>query len=392
MREHGNGAAAEPARPTVVQFGAGAIGRGFMGQLFAAGGYETVFVDVQTDLLAALNARGSYPLRLVGPTRHETLTIAPVRAVDARDTEAVAAEVARCVLACTAVGVAALPHVAPAIAAGVRQRADPLHVLLCENQLHCADLMRGLLAPLLETPLLGRVGLVEVVVGRMVPLPRAERADPLEVVAEDYAELPVNAAGLAGELPPVPGLRVVQNFTAHVERKLYLHNMAHALAAYLGALHGCPTIHAALAHPEVAAAVTGAMAEAGEALCRKHGFPRDEMRRHAESLRHRFANPELRDSVERVGRDPIRKLRPEDRLIGAARLCLDEGVEPVHIALGIAAALRFSSPGDTAAMEIQRVVVAQGWGEALYRYTGTRADSELGRLVVDAAERLPSGG
>src|SRR5690349_4578030 len=104
---------------TVVQFGAGNIGRGFMGHLFTEAGYEVVFVDVVPEVVWALNGRRAYPLRLAGPDRFETLTIRPVRAVDGRDLEAVAREIAACDFVCTAVGVPALPHLAPGLAAGI---------------------------------------------------------------------------------------------------------------------------------------------------------------------------------------------------------------------------------------------------------------------------------
>lgn len=378
------------SKGTVVQFGAGGIGRGFMGQIYTEAGYEVVFVDVSVEMIRALNERRSYPLRLAGPDRFETLTISPVRALDGRDEEAVAAEVANCAFACTAVGVAALPYVAPALAAGIARRGRPLEVLLCENQLHCSDLLRGYLAQRLTPVQLRQVGLVESVVSRMVPLvsPEERAADPLLAVAEDYATLPVDRTGFLGEPPEVAALRPVSRFPAYVERKLYVHNMGHALTAYLGYLRGSRYIHEALALPEIRAAATGAMAEAGEALHRKHGFDRDELRDHREDLLRRFENAALADTVLRVGRDPARKLRPSDRLVGAALVCLDYGIEPVEIATGIAAALRFAPSEDPSAGDVQSSLTKDGLGETLLRFTGQRPDSELGRLVIGAWEGL----
>lgn len=378
------------ARGTVVQFGAGGIGRGFMGQILTEAGYEVVFVDVSADMIRALNERRSYPLRLAGPDRFETLTISPVRALDGRDEEAVAREVESCAFACTAVGVAALPYVAPALAAGIARRKQPLNVLLCENQLHCSNLLRGYLAQRLTPEQLRPVGLVESVVSRMVPLvSAAERAaDPLLAVAEDYATLPVDRTGFLGDPPDIPALRLVSRFPAYVERKLYVHNMGHAICAYLGYLRGSRYVHEALALPEVRAAATGAMAEAGEALHRKHGFDREELRAHREDLLRRFENAALGDTVLRVGRDPARKLRPSDRLVGAALLCLDYGIEPVEIAAGIAAAFRFAATEDPSAGDIQTSLAEVGLGETLLRFTGQRPDGELGRLVIGAWEGL----
>jgi len=59
-----------------IQFGAGNIGRGFLGQLFYESGYRTVFVDVDRDLVTRLNREGAYPLDLVEMvvSRIKTLT------------------------------------------------------------------------------------------------------------------------------------------------------------------------------------------------------------------------------------------------------------------------------------------------------------------------------
>ncbi len=379
---------------TVVQFGAGNIGRGFMGDLFTAAGYEVVFVDVVPEVVAALNERRSYPLRLVGPDRFLTRTVQPVRAVSGRDTEAVARELAACAFACTAVGVGALPHLAAPLAAGIRQRKAPLDVILCENQLQASELVRAMLRPHLEEAELARVGLVESVVSRMVPVVPEEvrREDPLLAVGEDYAVLPVARAGFVGEPPAVPGLQAVDDFPAYFDRKLYVHNAGHAVAAYLGYRAGCDAIHDAMGVPAVADAVEGAMAESCEALARKHGTDRARLREHRRDLQRRFGNAALNDTILRVGRDPVRKLRAEDRLTGAALTCLDHGVEPRFLARGIAAALRFDPGDDPAAQELQQVVREDGPGEALVRFTGQRPDSELGRLVMDAWEQDSAAG
>lgn len=375
---------------TVVQFGAGSIGRGFMGHLFWEAGLETVFVDVALELIAALNGRRSYPLRLVGPDRHETLEIGPVRAVDGRNSAAVAEVLGEASLACTAVGVGALTKIAPALAAGLclRDSQPPLNVLLCENQLRCSHLLRSLLEPLVPEAV-RRCGLVETVVSRMVPiLPDEERRrDPLLVIAEDYARLPVDRRGFTGRLPSIPGLQPVDDLLPWVERKLFCHNLGHAAAAYLGYERGHATIDRAMSDPEVAAVVEGAMAESGDALCRKHGFDEAELRAQNKDLLRRFRNPLLGDTVVRVAREPLRKLRPEDRLIGALSLCLDHGVEPRHVLVVILAALRYDNPVDAEAVALQQRLAGDRLPGVLRETCGLAPGSEPARLIRAAWER-----
>jgi mannitol-1-phosphate 5-dehydrogenase len=378
--------------PKFVQFGAGNIGRGFTGQLASDAGYEVVFVDVRPEIVAALNERGSYRLRFAGPTRFEEREVGPVRAVDGRDMEIVARELADADLACTAVGVSALPHLAPAIARGLHRRAEigsraPLDLLLCENQLQVGRQFHAWVAAQLpsgDSRLLDQIGFVETVVSRMVPelLPEERAADPLLVVVEDYDRLPVDATAFRGPVPPVPGLEPTDRFAGYFERKLFTHNLGHAVAAYFGAAAGLTYIHEAMADPVIAARVRGAMEEAGAGLVARWGFSVEEQTAHAEGLVARFANAALRDTVVRVGRDPLRKLRPGDRLVGGALLALEYGVQPRNIAAGIAAALRFDAPGDPSATELQRRLAAGGAVGVLQEVCGLAPEHPVTRLVL----------
>jgi mannitol-1-phosphate 5-dehydrogenase len=371
-------------RKTVVQFGAGNIGRGFMGQIFTDAGYEVVFVDVSPELIRQLNETRAYPLQFAGPTHFDRRTIGPVRAVNGRDLEAVAAELEQCDFACTAVGGGALPHLAPALAAGIRRRAAPLDVILCENQLHCDRWFRGILAQHLTGAELARVGLVESVVSRMVPVvpPEIREEEPLLAIAEDYSVLPVDARGFVGTPPEVPAMELAERFQARVEQKLYVHNLGHAVAAYLGHQAGCRFIHEAMERPEIREVVAGAMREGGEALVRKHGVPPADVKQYVDNLLVRLANPRLQDTVLRVGRDPARKLREDDRLVGAGLACLEQGVEPVNVVRGIVAALRFAPEDDPTAPEVQQWVEQYGPLGALRELAGLEPEHPLARRVM----------
>jgi mannitol-1-phosphate 5-dehydrogenase len=378
---------------TAVQFGAGNIGRGFLAQLFCESGLEVVFVDVTPELLDALNTRGEYTIRVVGP-RAEDVAVKGVRGVDGRDGEAAAREVAACEVACTAVGAGALKHVAPNLAAGLRRRhregGGPLNVLICEN-LHGANtVLRGLVAERLpkgeREAVLAKTGFVQAVVSRMVPLQTAadNGGDPLAIRVEAYKRLPIDGTVVVGNLPDISGVEPVENFLAYVERKLYTHNCAHATLGYLGYRKGIEFGYDALEDPEVVGVLRRVLAEASDALIRKHGFAAEVQQAHVEDLLERFANRALGDTCFRLARDPVRKLAPDDRLVGAARMCELQGVEPAALAKVIAAALRFDAPEDPAAVQLQARIAESGIAAALRDVCGIGADERLGRRVLAA--------
>ena len=375
---------------TAVHFGAGNIGRGFLGQLYSQSGWRTVFVDVIDQVVAALNERGGYNIEIVDE-RCETIAVRNARAIHGSDAEAVAEAVATCDLASCAVGVRALRHVVPPLAAGIARRAgasgQPLNVVVCENLLDAAARLRaGVLDTIDETHrafVRDKVGFVATVVSRMVPIvPDDARArDPLHVAVEAYATLPVDATAFVGEAPAVQGFLPVPNIHAHEERKLFCHNCGHALCAYPGYQHKLELIAEAVEHPDVREIVVGGLAETGQALIAKHGFEPAEHQAHVADLLRRFANRALGDTVFRVGRDPIRKLGRHDRLVGAAQLCLGQGVEPAWLLEGIRAAFAFDHPDDPQAIRLQGMLREAGPDAVLRDVCGLEPDDELANRI-----------
>ncbi len=373
-----------------VQFGAGKIGRGFLGQLLFESGYETTFVDVKPELAALLNRRREYPLRLVSAEATRNLVIRRFRALDAqRQEEQVAQALAEADIAGTSVGVTNFPGVAESLAAGITARVAggrALDILLCENQWHAAPLLRGLIRPHLSPKVWdyfdAKIGLVETVIGRIVPVPPAGVEDPLLIVTEPYHELPVARAMLRGPVPPIAGLTAAEHFDAYEARKLYLSNAGHAALAYLGWRRGHQTLSQCAADREITDICAAALAESSQALSLEYGFAPDDLRAFCDDLLHRFANPALGDTVARVAADPLRKLRPTDRLVGAANLCVKHSVSPTALAEVIAAALAYDHPDDAGAQELQQRRQREGDGAVLEAVCGIAPGTALGGMVT----------
>jgi mannitol-1-phosphate 5-dehydrogenase len=385
-----------------VQFGGGNIGRGFLGQLYFQSGYETAFVDVVEDLVTGLNARHEYPLRIVDKETY-TLTIGGASAIHAMDTESVAQALAEADLASTAVGVPVLSKVSPTIAAGVAKRfenpdAPPLNFIVCENMIGAGPFLREEvrkhLDPKYHAALDEKVGFVEASIGRMVPImtDKEKGEDPLLVCVEEFCQLPVDAEGFKGPLPELKNLEAKADFGAYVERKLFVHNASHASAAYLGYLRGHEYIWQAITDADIRTAVNDVLSNTIAGLVAKWGLDEGELRTHGEDLLRRYENRALGDQVRRIAADPIRKLGPKDRLIGAGLMCLEQGIEPTHVAFAAAAAIRYDHPDDPAAQTVQRVLGERGIPGVLDEFSHIDADSPLVRLILKGTERLHAEG
>lgn len=332
---------------TILVFGAGAVGRGLLGDLFSSAGWLVSYLDVDPSIVEALRRNCSYQLRTVG--RNESVTrVGPVTAGYSTDPSCVLAEVARADVIATAVGAAALPEVASALRtpllARMADRDAPVDILLCENVHDAAGLMRKYLMS--DEPrgvadmLNDRVGLVETSIGRMIPASESgsTRGDATTIAVEPYRFLPVDAAAMRGEALNVAGvIHYSGDFSFYSERKLYVHNMAHYMCGLLGKARGLQFVWQAVADTGIRYFMRAAMLEVCVALAAHHGQPLAALMEHVDDLLHRFGNVALADPVTRVVRDPRRKMGPTDRLAGAMAVTTAMGLPSRHLSLGVAA-------------------------------------------------------
>ncbi len=381
-----------------VIIGAGNIGRGFIGQIMSEAGFETCFVDVSEPVVNALNARHEYPLEIVRTGGSKRLTITNVRAVNGNDHDAAQRAIADCDICVTCVGAKAIKFIIPNLAGGIRLRhaetKRPFNLLICENLMDADKYIHSLLEPELTADELASVGLVETSVGRMVPIPDPELAkiDPLLVRAEEYGVLPCDRDAFRGEVPEIKNIVPVSPFRFIIERKLYIHNMGHAVCAYLGMYKGYTYISEAIADPEIRVIVREAMTESAVALAKRFGMPFDELIEHTNDLIRRFGNTALGDTCARVGADIPRKLANADRLTGASLSVLEAGGHPAYIASGAAAALAkyIAENGGNAAEAFNSLTdVSSGEyrGAVLTLYEKFASGSTL-RDVIAAADAL----
>lgn len=385
-----------------IMFGAGNVGRGFLGQLFSESGYFVTFVDVDQDLIAALEGNGRYTIRLVDNELEESVEVGPVGALHAGQAEAVAGAVTQASIGATAVGVRALPHIAPLVARGVARRAEagiaaPLNIIICENLKDAAASFRAMVLehlPAGHHDYLDRhVGFVDTVIGRMIPplSPELRAEDPSLIIVEPYKELPVDRQGFVGAIPQIEGMEACDNFPAYTARKLYIHNCGHAVLAYPGHLRGHEFGYEALVDPAIRPLFDAAMAESRAGIVAAHGVEPGWIDAHVADLTRRFANRALGDTILRLGRDPLRKLGPADRLVGAARLVEQAGLTPEALSWAIAAGYCFDDPEDPLALKLQARIAGEGFPAVLAAVSAIQPGEPLGRLIGQRYDALQTG-
>ena len=337
--------------PILLQFGAGNIGRGFVAPTFYDADWQVIFVEVVPAIVAALRDRGQYRLYFAEGGQERFQDFIGFTVIDGRDLAAVAKALETCDLAATAVGLNNLHSLARSLAAGLFRRRRPLDVLVCENGSDAHRILREAVQSHLgdatdSQNLLMNLGFVRTSIGRMIP-PGIPGGDLLDLRVEPYSYLPVERAAFRGPIPKVLHLDPVDDFDLVIAQKLYLHNLTHAILAYGGIQRGHTTICEAMADAALSRRCIHATNAVVTALGRRFGASAEvTSRKIVEDVLSRFRNRALVDPVRRVARDPWRKLAADDRLVGAARLCCDQGIPFDPIADAIVDACRYLPTSD----------------------------------------------
>lgn len=394
-----------PGRYTFVGFGLGAIQSGlFLYEAQAAGCFERLVVaEVVPDTVRQVRENGGFLTVNIAHRDHiEAARVGPVEVLNPAVEEdrcilveaiAAAQEIATAVPSvtfyCSSPGPDAICRI---LAAGLEEKArrsGPRAVVYAaENHNHAAEILRGqvldAMPEAVREGVLRQARFLNTVIGKMSGM----IGDPVEIQALGLEPLtPGNRRAFLVEAFnrilisrihfDEPGF--TRGIAAFIEKddllpfeeaKLYGHNATHALATYLGALLGAQRIADLPAVPGMMAFLRRAfIEESGAALIRRHQgmdplFTPMGYTAYADDLLGRMVNPYLSDTVERVGRDPERKLGWDDRLVGTVRLGLSTGIHPGRYALGVAAALVYLEPAylDDSMDPIQRLSDLWGGG------------------------------
>ncbi|HEV7168002.1 MAG TPA: mannitol-1-phosphate 5-dehydrogenase [Micrococcaceae bacterium] len=373
-----------------VHFGAGNIGRGFVGLLLHNAGYELVFADVADALIDQLAATPGYRVHEVGEGG-QVRTVDNYRALNSRSQEGdVVAEIATADLVTTAVGPHILKFVAPVIARGIAARAadlPPLQVMACENAINATDILhREILAVDAADPdrVAASAVFADTAVDRIVP--NQEPGQGLDVTVETFFEWVIDRTPFRGVEPAIPGATFVDDLAPYIERKLFTVNTGHAATAYFGYAAGLDKISDAIADPAVASQVRAVLQETKQLLVAKHEFDAEAQEAYVEKILHRFTNPHLPDTVVRVGRAPLRKLSRHERFVGPAAELAERGVQPAALLRAMGAALAFDDPSDAEAAELAGIIRDLSPEDAAAKITGLTADHPLFPAVCGLIE------
>ncbi|MGU7998899.1 mannitol-1-phosphate 5-dehydrogenase [Streptococcus suis] len=360
-----------------VHFGAGNIGRGFIGEILFENGFEIAFVDVNETIIDALNQRHSYEIEIAEEGQRH-IAVSGVRGINNRlNPEEVVTAISTADLVTTAIGPNILPFIAGLVAQGIEARREagntqPLDVLACENMIGgSAFLYEEVKKHLSEEGLayaVEFVGFPNAAVDRIVPAQSHE--DPLFVVVEPFNEWVVETQGMKNPNLKLEGVHYEADLEPFIERKLFSVNSGHATSAYTGAHFGATTILEALKNPEVKSKVEAVLAEIRSLLIAKWNFDEQALVDYHKVIISRFENPYIVDDIARVARTPIRKLGYDERFIRPIRELRERGLSYDNLLATVSYIFGYKDETDEQSVQLQNLLQEKALPEVVAEVTG----------------------
>ena len=367
-----------------LHFGAGNIGRGFIGKLLSDAGVHVTFADVNEQVINEITKRHQYPVNVVGE-QSTTEIVHNVDAINSSSNE-VSDYIAKVDLVTTAVGPQILARIAENMAKGLiarHQQANnaPLNIIACENMVRGTSQFKQEIFKYIPHELHqwmnSHIGFVDSAVDRIVPPATSKTGDILEVTVETFSEWIVDKNQFIGDIPQIKGMEPVDNLMAFVERKLFTLNTGHAITAYLGFYNDIATIRDAILVDSIRSVVQGAMQESGQVLIKRYNFDPAKHQAYIEKILTRFENPYLHDDTARVGRQPIRKLGSGDRLVKPLLGTFEYELKNSNLLIGIAAALNYRNDDDDQASDLTRQISNKGVVQTFCDISGIESNNPI---------------
>ncbi|KAJ5112462.1 Mannitol-1-phosphate 5-dehydrogenase [Penicillium argentinense] len=382
-----------------VHFGGGNIGRGFVAEFLHAAGFEVVFVDVMDSIIEALQNTKSYEVTEVSEEGENTKTITNYRAINSKTHEQdVVQEISTADIVTCAVGPNILKFIAPVIAQGIdiREQPIPLAVIACENMIGGTDSLRGFIEQKTDPSRLETIGeraaFANSAIDRIVPAQAKDSG--LNVRIEKFYEWVVEKGpfGKFGH-PDIAAIHWVDHLEPYIERKLFTVNTSHATAAYYGKHAGKKTIAEAMKDDYIRSTVRDVLQETASLIVDKHEISAREQQEYVETIISRISNPYLEDSVERVGRAPIRKLGRKERFIGPAAQLAERNAKYDSLLGSVEMALRFQNvEGDDESVTLAKILKENSPADATVQLTGLERDHPLFQSVMKVVDEVQSEG
>ncbi len=362
-----------------VHFGAGNIGRGFIGEILSKNGFEIYFVDTNKAIIDELNTRHSYEIGIASSSP-EKISVSGVFGINnGENPEDVIEAIAQADIVTTAIGPNILPYIAELVSKGIQKRKEEnkqvqIDIIACENMIGGSEFLEKKVAEYLSDSdkvyLANYIGFPNAAVDRIVPGQKHE--DLLYVEVEPFCEWVIDESQIKNKSFKLEGVHYASNLEPFIERKLFSVNSGHATVAYSSAYKGYKTILEGLQHKEILSALKGVQKETRALLLAKwpQYFTEEDLMSYHQMIISRFANPKIIDEVTRVARTPIRKLGYDERFIRPIRELNERGLSYQNHLDIVGKIFAYQDENDSQSVQLQEKLSTMDFQRLIEEVTG----------------------
>lgn len=383
-----------------ILFGAGKIARGFLGQLLYLSDFEITFVDVYEPIVSVLNEKKTYHVHVLGDESLDS-DVTHIKAYLFDEKESIYHTFYESDIAFVSVGGNHLTDVAKSLADifnrfGIQKKIK--NIIVCENWRDAANTFKTAMLKFLneENKNLFEefIGVSEAVLMRTATQPDEELAKlyPQDVWVQNFWYLPIDGSRIKEAIPKIQCVELLDEFGNFLTQKMYTNNTSNAVIAYSGYLLGYEILAEAANSLEISALLDDAYKEINQILVAELGVDEKQQMEFSQKARAKYCDWTIVDKVIRHGKDPIRKLGPQDRLIAPCRMALKHGIYPKTLMDTIAKALYFDEPSDAEAVKLKMLRQQKGVEYVLQTVCGLDKNERLYHEVLKSVEQIKEQG
>ena len=383
-----------------ILFGAGKIARGFLGQLLYLSDFEITFVDVYEPIESVLNEKKTYHVHVLGDESLDS-DVTHIKAYLFDEKESIYHTFYESDIAFVSVGGNHLTDVAKSLADifnrfGIQKKIK--NIIVCENWRDAANTFKTAMLKFLneENKNLFEefIGVSEAVLMRTATQPDEELAKlyPQDVWVQNFWYLPIDGSRIKEAIPKIQCVELLDEFGNFLTQKMYTNNTSNAVIAYSGYLLGYEILAEAANSLEISALLDDAYKEINQILVAELGVDEKQQMEFSQKARAKYCDWTIVDKVIRHGKDPIRKLGPQDRLIAPCRMALKHGIYPKTLIDTIAKALYFDEPSDVEAVKLKMLRQQKGIEYVLQTVCGLDKTERLYHEILKSVEQIKEQG
>ncbi|WP_343153621.1 mannitol-1-phosphate 5-dehydrogenase [Buchnera aphidicola (Mindarus keteleerifoliae)] len=376
-----------------LHFGAGNIGRGFVGKILLEAGINLIFVDANKNLVNKLNHYKKYVVQEFNMKKMNArkYVLKNIKAMHIDDINLIES-INHTELITTSVGANNLKFIAIIIAKAILKKVKKknkkiLNIIACENIIRASTKLKNNLLDLLGKKYFEFVNkylcFIDCTIDKIIPYFFQRKNNQLLIKTESFGEWIIDKKQFKESFPRIKGIKTSNLLDIFLERKLLILNSGHAVLAYFGLLLGYDNVKEAIKNLVIQRLVFSVMKENSNILIKKFGFSKNKQDQYIKDVLFRFKNPFLNDNLKRIARNPIQKLGLNNRLLMPILEAKKYGLPYSNLVKTVSIVLHYENSKDEESIIMTEFVKKFGIKLFFEKVIGVNLEYELMNSIID---------